>query len=156
MIFCLVLKLEISYIVINILKDFDFIFLENFLKIILMHGEIFEFHISSFALRYFIHAKWQGYTHSCDTTLVVIVVRFLDTYLCFGLLVCHCDLIFEYLSLPNSCYSRYLWVSAKVVCWFRVYSKYLWVSAKVVLLVVVVGFLNTFMGFALFMLMHHV
>jgi hypothetical protein len=39
MIFWLVLKLEIGY---NILKDFGF-FLEDFLKIIFLHGEIFEF-----------------------------------------------------------------------------------------------------------------
>jgi hypothetical protein len=32
MIFCLVLKLEISYIVINILKDFDFLFFREFFE----------------------------------------------------------------------------------------------------------------------------
>jgi hypothetical protein len=42
MIFWLELKLEISYRVINILKDFGFV-LEDFLKIIFLHGEIFEF-----------------------------------------------------------------------------------------------------------------
>jgi hypothetical protein len=57
MIFCLVLKLEISYIVINISKDFDFIFLENFLKIILMHGEIFEFPYFFFCLKILFSCK---------------------------------------------------------------------------------------------------
>jgi len=42
MIFWLVLKLEISYRVINILKDFGFFLRVFFLKIILLHGEIFE------------------------------------------------------------------------------------------------------------------
>ncbi len=41
-IFWLVLKLEISYKSYNILKDFGFV-LEDFLKIIFLHGEIFEF-----------------------------------------------------------------------------------------------------------------
>jgi hypothetical protein len=42
MMFWLVLKIEISYRVINILKDFG-CFLKDFLKIIFLHGEIFEF-----------------------------------------------------------------------------------------------------------------
>ncbi len=42
MIFWLVLNLEISFRVNNILKDFWFL-LEDFLKIIFLHGEIFEF-----------------------------------------------------------------------------------------------------------------
>ncbi len=42
MIFWLVLKLEISYRVFFLLKDFGFA-LEDFLKIIFLHGEIFEF-----------------------------------------------------------------------------------------------------------------
>ncbi len=42
MIFWLVLKIEISYRVVIILKDFGF-FLRICLKIILLHGEIFEF-----------------------------------------------------------------------------------------------------------------
>jgi hypothetical protein len=42
MIFWLELKLEISYRVINILKDFGFL-LEDVLKIIFLHGEMFEF-----------------------------------------------------------------------------------------------------------------
>jgi hypothetical protein len=41
MIFWLVLKLEISYRT-NSLKDFGF-FLEDFLKILFLHGEIFKF-----------------------------------------------------------------------------------------------------------------
>jgi hypothetical protein len=41
MIFCLVLKLEISQSY-NILKHYDFV-LEDFLKTIFLHGEIFEF-----------------------------------------------------------------------------------------------------------------
>ncbi len=43
MIFWLVLKLEISSKSYNILKDFGFFFWEDFLKIIFLHGEIFEF-----------------------------------------------------------------------------------------------------------------
>jgi hypothetical protein len=39
MIFWLVLKVEISYKSYNILKDFDFL-LEDFWKIIFLHGEI--------------------------------------------------------------------------------------------------------------------
>jgi hypothetical protein len=42
MIFWLVLKLEISYRVTDILKGFGF-FKRIFLKIIFLHGEIFEF-----------------------------------------------------------------------------------------------------------------
>jgi hypothetical protein len=42
MIFWLVLKLEINYKIINILKDFGF-FVKDFLKIIFLHHEIFEF-----------------------------------------------------------------------------------------------------------------
>jgi hypothetical protein len=42
MIFWLVLKLEISYYSHNILKDFGF-FVEHFLEIMFLHGEIFEF-----------------------------------------------------------------------------------------------------------------
>jgi hypothetical protein len=42
MIFWLVLKLEISYRSCDILKDSDF-FKRIFLKIIFLHGEIFEF-----------------------------------------------------------------------------------------------------------------
>jgi hypothetical protein len=42
MIFWLVLKLEISYRVIIFLRIWGF-FLEDFLKIIFLHGEIFEF-----------------------------------------------------------------------------------------------------------------
>jgi hypothetical protein len=50
MMFWLVLKLEISY---RVMKDFDF-FERIFLKIIFLHGEIFEFSIILFfALRYF-------------------------------------------------------------------------------------------------------
>jgi hypothetical protein len=44
MIFWLVLKLDLSYRVINILKDFGFFWisiLRIFLKIIFLHGEIF-------------------------------------------------------------------------------------------------------------------
>jgi hypothetical protein len=41
MIFWLVLKLEISYRVITSSRILDF--LEDFLKIIFLHGEIFEF-----------------------------------------------------------------------------------------------------------------
>ncbi len=43
MIFWLVLKLEISYRVIMFLEGYWFRFLEDFLKIIIWHGEIFEF-----------------------------------------------------------------------------------------------------------------
>jgi hypothetical protein len=43
MIFWLVLKLEISSRVINMLKDFDFFILQDFLKIIFLHGETYEF-----------------------------------------------------------------------------------------------------------------
>jgi hypothetical protein len=51
-IFWLVLKLEISY---DILKDFGFFFKRVFLRIIFLHGEIFEFfHNSFFSLRYFL------------------------------------------------------------------------------------------------------
>jgi hypothetical protein len=52
MIFWLVLKLEISYNrVIIYLEGIWFLFLEDFLKIIFLHGEIFEFSIIlSFAL----------------------------------------------------------------------------------------------------------
>jgi hypothetical protein len=42
MIFWLLLKLEISYRVIICLKDFGFL-LEDFLKILFLHGEMFEF-----------------------------------------------------------------------------------------------------------------
>jgi len=42
MIFWLVLRLEIPYRVILFWKDFGFL-LEDFLKIIFLHGEIFEF-----------------------------------------------------------------------------------------------------------------
>jgi hypothetical protein len=42
MIFWFVLKLEINYRVVIVLQDFGF-FLEAFLKIIFLHGEIFEF-----------------------------------------------------------------------------------------------------------------
>jgi hypothetical protein len=42
MIFWLVFKLEISYRVIIYLEEFLFL-LEDFLKIIFLHGEIFEF-----------------------------------------------------------------------------------------------------------------
>jgi hypothetical protein len=42
MLFWLVLKLEISYRVINLLEGFWFL-LEHFFKIMFLHGEIFEF-----------------------------------------------------------------------------------------------------------------
>ncbi len=42
MIFWLVLKIEISYRVINNLEGFWFLF-EDLLEIIFLHGEIFEF-----------------------------------------------------------------------------------------------------------------
>ncbi len=50
MIFWLVLKLEISYRVIIYLEGFWFI-LEDVLKIIFLHGEIFEFPSFSFCLK---------------------------------------------------------------------------------------------------------
>jgi hypothetical protein len=52
MMFWPALKLEISYYRV-ILLDFGFFLLEDFLKIIFLHGEIFlSFRDSSFALRY--------------------------------------------------------------------------------------------------------
>jgi hypothetical protein len=57
MVFWLVLKLEISYRVINILKDFWFLF-EDLLKIIFLHGEIFEFpYIFFFHIKILFHVN---------------------------------------------------------------------------------------------------
>ncbi len=69
MIFWLVLQLEISYKVCNILKDFWFL-VEDFWKIIIFfQGEKYlSFHNSSFPLRYFLNVKWQG--HSLTHPLV--------------------------------------------------------------------------------------
>jgi hypothetical protein len=60
MIFWLVLKLEISYTVMISWRIFGF-FLETFLKIIFLHGEIFEFPQFFFLPSEFFWCKWQGH-----------------------------------------------------------------------------------------------
>jgi hypothetical protein len=80
--FWLVLKLEISYRVIIISWRIWVCFLEDFLKIIFWHGEIFEFvfHNSSFALRYILlKSKWQGHT-VCDIPLIYLFIYLLERF----------------------------------------------------------------------------
>jgi hypothetical protein len=67
MIFWLVLKLEISYRVINILKDFGF-FCRIFGKLYFCKVKYLSFHNSSFALRHFLMLMASP---RCDAPLVL-------------------------------------------------------------------------------------
>jgi hypothetical protein len=91
MIFWLVLKLEISYRVIIYLEGFWFL-LENFLKIIFLHSEIFEFPQFFFCLKIFFNLNgkakvWHTPLFAFGSDFSVLSLFFLSHFAgCFVLL----------------------------------------------------------------------